>query len=234
MPVSATLTSKPTVFARQRNAQRLAARLAAHPRFECLCQHCGRERDAGIDEVPEWRIWNDRPTTPDQLLIEGALENLVTASTRILHIGVGNSGLGRRFAPRVSTVVGTTLHDEERVFSEGLGIQNYAVVRANKYSSAQMDQIGGRFDFIVDNNPASFACCLFHFACMMIRYAELLRNDGGLLLTAQGGLRWVVPGNDPNWSLGWDDWALLGGILGMPVARVMDSVCSMQRLPPGE
>jgi SAM-dependent methyltransferase/GT2 family glycosyltransferase len=215
---------------RDRDAQLLMARLASHPRFGRLCHHCGREDNPGIDELPEWQIWTNRATTPDQLAIEEQLENLVTPSSSILHIGAGNSSLGRRFAPRVSTVVGTTLHDEERILSEELGIENYAVVRANKYSE-DMDRIAGSFDFIVDNNPSSFACCLFHFSRMMIAYGELLRRDGGLFMTAQQGWGWVVTGNASNWSLGWDDWALLGEILRMPVARVTDFVYSMQRLP---
>jgi hypothetical protein len=215
--------------ARDRDAQLLMARLATHPPFGRLCRHCGREHNL-ICELPEWEIWTNPATTPGQSVIEEQLENLVTASSWILHIGVGNSSLGRRFAPRVWTVVGTTLHDEERTLSKELGIKNYTVVRANKYSG-DMDRIPGHFNFLVDNNPASFACCLFHFCRMMISYVELLSRDGGLFLTAQLGWAWVVTGNDPNWSLGWDDWALLGEILRMPVARVTDSVYSMQRLP---
>jgi hypothetical protein len=226
-----TTTSSESVAAvRDHHAQLLMARLAAHPRFGRLCHDCGRENNPGIDELPEWQIWTNQATTADQLAIEEQLENFVTASSSILHIGAGNSSLGRRFAPRVSTVVGTTLHDEERVLSEGLGIENYAVVCANKYSE-DMDRIAGNFDFIVDNNPSSFACCLFHFSRMMVSYAELLKRDGGLFMTAQRGWGWVVTANDLNWSFGWDDWALLGEILRMPVARVTDMVYSMQRLP---
>lgn len=215
---------------RDRDAQLLMTRLASHPRFGRLCHHCGREHTPGIDELPEWQIWTNRATTPDQIAIEEQLENLVTASSSILHIGVGNSSLGRRFASRISTVVGTTLHDEERVLSEELGLEKYAVVLANKYSE-DMDRIAGNFDFIVDNNPSSFACCLFHFSRMMVAYVDLLRRDGGLFITAQQGWGWVVTGNDPGWSFGWDDWALLGEILRMPVARLTDFVYSMQRLP---
>src|SRR5262249_23922295 len=82
-----------------------------------------------------------------------------------------------------------------------------------------------------DNNPSSFACCLFHFSRMMIAYGDLLKRDGGRFITAQQGLGWVVTGNVPNWSLEWDDWALLGEILRMPVALLTDFVYSMQRLP---
>ena len=215
---------------RDHYARLLMARLSAQPRFGCITQICGKEHDPGIDEAPEWQIWTDRATTGDQLRIEEQLENLVQASSSILHIGAGNSSLGRRFAARVSMVLATTLHEEERIIAEGLGIENYAVVTANKFSE-DMDGIGGHFDFIVDNNPSSFACCLFHFSRMMISYAELLKRDGGLFLTAQPGLSWVCPGNNPNWSLQWDDWEQLGEILRMPVRRVTDFVYSMQCMP---
>jgi len=205
------------------------ARLATYSPFDRLLQNCGKEHDPGIDSTPEWQVWTNRPTTPDQLAIEEQLEHLITASSCVLHVGVGNSSLGRRFAPRVAAVVGTTLHDEERILSENEGIENYAVVRANKYSE-DMDRIAGQFNFVLDNNPATFACCVFHFCRMMIAYLDLLRSEG-VFLTAQPGWGWVVRGNDPNWSFGWNEWALLGEILRMPVSRVTNSVYSMQRSP---
>jgi MoaA/NifB/PqqE/SkfB family radical SAM enzyme len=223
---------EPTSVAAVRDhyARLLMARLTSLPRFASITQICETGHASGIDEAPEWQIWTERPTTGDQLRIEEQLESLIETSSSILHIGAGNSSLGRRFAPRVARVLATTLHDEERTFAEGLGIKNYAVVTANKFSE-DMDRIDGEFDFIVDNNPSSFACCLFHFSRMMISYAELLKKDGGQLLTAQPGLSWVCPGNDRNWSFQWQDWARLGEILGMPARQVTDVVYSMQCLP---
>ena len=58
----------------------------------------------------------------------------------------------------------------------------------NKYS-AELDAVQGPFDVIVDNNPASFACCLRHFEDMLSNYARLLA-DGGLLLTDREGMNW--------------------------------------------
>jgi hypothetical protein len=211
-------------------AQRLMVRLAAAPRFAGVIRICARDRDPGIDEWTEWQIWTHYATTSDQLRIEDQLDHLVEGSSSILHIGAGNSSLGRRFAPRVARVVATTRHDEERTFAEGMSIENYVVLTANKFSD-DMDRIEGQFDFIVDNNPSSFACCIFHFSRMLTAYMELLARNGGLLLTAQPGLGWVCPGNDPRWSLQWDDWALLGEILQMPVRRVTDFVYAMQRIP---
>jgi hypothetical protein len=126
----------------------------------------------------------------------------------------------------VASVLGTTLHDEERVFAEQSSVVNYEVVLANKYSR-EMDGVKGRFDFIVDNNPASFACCLYHFARMMITYQELL-EPGGMILTAEPGLSWRMRGRPAEWILRWADWQRLGQAMGMSVKRLTESVYAMQ------
>ena len=208
----------------------LLKHLAARPRFASLPQHCGDQIHPGRDEVPTWQVWTSRETTPGQLKIEDLLEKVAQPASRILHVGVGNSGLAGRLAPLVSSILGTTLHDRERIFSHRVRLSNYSVLTANKFSE-KMDRINGQFDFIVDNNPSSFCCCLFHFSRMIVAYFNLLARDGGLLLTEKSGLGWVCPGNDPNWSFSWEDWALLGQILGMPVQKMSTHVYSIQRLP---
>src|SRR5262245_46654094 len=91
-------------------ARILLARQAVQPRVACLPQDCGKKHKPGLDDIPTWSIWTHRETTADQLRIEERLAQMVKASSSILHIGIGNSSLGRRFAPRVSMVLGTTLH----------------------------------------------------------------------------------------------------------------------------
>lgn len=191
-----------------------------------VTQNCER-RVPGVDEVPEWQVWVDKGTTPDQRRIEEHLEKVIRPSSRLLHIGAGNSSLGARFSPRVETVVGTTIHDEERVLAESLGLANYSVVVANKYAN-DMDQVSGRYDFIIDNNPASFACCLFHFAKMLVTYVDLL-NDSGILLTAEPGMHWVVTNNDPNWALSLEDWRRIGEIVGLRLEDLGADVYAMRR-----
>jgi hypothetical protein len=215
---------------RDHHARLLMARLAALPRFASVTQTCGREHHPGVDEVPEWQIWTQRATTHGQLLVEEYLESVVHISSYLLHVGAGNSSLGQRLAPKVARVLATTLHDEETTYAEGLRIENYFVVKANKFSK-DMDQINGPFDFICDPNPSSFACCLFHFSRMMISYTELLSKNGGLLLTEKRGLGWSTQPNDPQWALQWEDWAQLGEILRMPVRQVTDRVYSMHCAP---
>ncbi len=216
------------IDAREEGARLLMGRLGENSRFGCLPHNCEADVSPGVHDLPTWRIWTRRATTPGQLRIEDQLENLVNTSSFILHVGAGNSSLGRRFAPRVSGVLGTTISEEERIFSESLGIPKYTVVVSNKFT-VEMDHIEGPFDFIVDSNPSGFACCLFHFSRMMISYAELLRKNGGLLLTDRQGLGWVCDGNHPNWSFGWSEWEKLGEILHMPVQHVTEDIFSMQR-----
>jgi FkbM family methyltransferase len=211
--------------ARTEQARRLMGVLSQLGPLSFVAQVCER-RVPGVDEVPEWQVWTDRGTTSDQRRIEEHLETLIHPSARLLHIGAGNSSLGSRLAPRVEVVLGTTIHDEERLLAESLGLANYSVVVANKYSN-DMDQLSGHYDFIIDNNPASFACCLFHFARMLVTYVDLL-SDGGLLLIAEPGMRWVVTNNDPNWALSLDDWRRVGEIVGMPLEALGASVYAMR------
>jgi hypothetical protein len=206
------------------------AQLAAMPPFNRVSCSCGNDNDPGIDELPKWQNWVGRETTLGQLRIEDQLENFIEPSASILHIGAGNSGLGRRFAPRVSRILGTTIHHEERLFGKQLAIDNYHVVTANKFSK-DMDCIEGNFDFIVDPNPSTYACCVFHFARMMVVYVDLLKRDGGLLLTEQRGLGWAISTNNPKWSLTWDDWSRVGECLRMPTQRLTELVYSMERVP---
>jgi peptidoglycan/xylan/chitin deacetylase (PgdA/CDA1 family) len=95
-----------------------------------------------------------------------------------------------------------------------------------------MTQFDGRFDLIVDNNPASFACCLFHLTRMMACYAELLAENG-MLLAAEPGLRWTV-GDDTSWSLSWDDWVVIAETLSLQPKKLDEFVYCMRRPPAAE
>lgn len=199
------------------------SRLAGAPHW------CGADRNPGVDEVLKWRVWTRRKTTPDQRRIEAHLSGVVAPTSSILHIGVGNSSLARQFAKKVSRIQGTTVHIEERILAEELRLPHYEVVVANKYCS-EMDNIVGPFDFIVDNNPSSFACCLRHFCLMMTHYAQNLGRRGSIL-TAQPGLGWATTNNNPIWSLDWDDWQFLGEALGLHSREFPNSVYALQRFP---
>jgi hypothetical protein len=184
---------------------------------------CASVEDPGIDEIPR-QIWIDKATTPDQERIEDYLVKIIKPQNTILHVGIGNSSLARKLCYKGVVVLGITIHEEELMHANALGICNYLVLLVNKYS-VDMTSINRRFDFIVDNNPSTYACCLYHFCYMFVAYKRLLR-EGGAILTAEPGLGWVVKNGNPNWALRPDDWALIASTLNLSAAQVDDFVYS--------
>jgi hypothetical protein len=166
-----------------------------------------------------------RPTTEDQLRIEDTLEGLLTPSQRILHVGVGNSSLARRFAARSAGIVGITLSDDELRHADALALPGYRVLRANKYSR-DLDAIEGGFHFVVDNNPASFGCCVSHFEDMLSAYARLLHR-GGMLLTDREGMYWCYD-NGPM-RLRFEDLEAIARVHPFHARRITADVFALER-----
>ena len=103
----------------------------------------------------------------------------------------------------------------------------------NKYSpvwvrNSPLNADYGKFHLVIDNNPASYACCLFHFCRMMRSYASVLQ-PGGAMITAEPGLSHVITNGDPEWSLKWDDWAYLVQHLALRPERLTEFVYSMEK-----
>ncbi len=183
----------------------------------------------GIDESEEWRDWSAQYTTPDQLRIEAELERMDIDGARVLHVGVGNSRFAEHFAPRVAAIDGLTIQPPEKQLANTLAIENYRVFLCNKYNPHYpADLPEGGYDFILDNNPSTFACCRRHFGNMLDNYVRLLRRGGGILTDAVG-LGWVVEGADPRWSLSFTDWVRLGVKHGLRAERVTESVFSLEK-----
>src|SRR5271170_1787717 len=160
----------------------LMARLKQPP-FSNVLDFCGTENQIGHSDIPERRVWTHWATTPDQTQIEECLEGMVNRASTIFHVGVGNSSLAGRFARRVSAIHGITISPEEKDLAESLSLPNYTVSVTNKYSR-KIANVHVRFDLVIDNNPASFTCCLFHFCRMMASYFAML-VDGGAIVTAE-------------------------------------------------
>jgi cyclopropane fatty-acyl-phospholipid synthase-like methyltransferase len=162
-------------------------------------------------------------TTADQQRIEEVLDGFeLDPETTILHVGVGNSLLAQRFALSVRRIDGLTVSRQEKRLGDSLRIGNYTIHVLNKHSGMLVTTLGRRYDFVVDNNPASFACCPHHLYRMFDEYSRLLRPNGRIL-TDQIGLAWRV-GDDPSWLLTYDDLEALGGQFGLQAARITDSV----------
>ena len=149
-------------------------------------EDCGSEQP-GVASNEEAIDWTREETTPDQARIEAVLGTMALAGAQLLHVGVGNSRLAQRFASRVRSIDGITVHQNEKTSADLLAIANYTVYVVNKYSREVVSALPHSYDFVIDNNLASFACCKKHFSVMLENYTTVLRSHGRIL-TCQIGM----------------------------------------------
>jgi hypothetical protein len=196
-------------------------------RFPELPYDCGNAIDPGLIDSDHMRDWSRRPTTPDQYRIEAYLDRFDLRSKRILHIGVGNSGLAQRLHRRVKEIVGTTVDEAELEHARALGLPNYAVKLHNKYADGG-EAVNGEFDFIVDNNPVSACCCITHLAAVLDLFAAKLA-EGGQVVTDRHGLHWIAPGVHPRFRFDFDDLAATAALAGLAAWRIDGNVHVLTR-----
>jgi hypothetical protein len=199
-------------------------------RFPELPFDCGNDDDPGIIYSEDLRDWSDKATTPDQTRMERYIDRYDLGQSRVLHIGIGDSGLAQRFHRRVAGIVGTTIDDPEIKVARSLAIPNYSFVLHNKFSGRNAI-VPGRFDFILDNNPTSPCCCVRHLAELFDFYLEKLA-DVGQIVTDRQGLGWVPDGSDFRWSFDFDDLAAAAAIAGLSAFRANRSVYVLSRSVP--
>ncbi len=161
--------------------------------IETEYQRCPVECDA---DTPGLALGDDRQldyperqTTIGQENIEAVLAGKPISAARLLHVGIGNSRLAQRFSAQVQQIDGITMGSEEQLLAKQLELANYTVLLLNKYSQA-LGRLPPGYDFIIDNNIFSYACCKKHFMQMMSSYAALLKPTGELL-TERRGLNWI-------------------------------------------
>src|SRR5215510_16336811 len=130
-------------------------------------EFCGNLEQPWVTRISEAVDWTQQPTTRDQVCIEAALDTMAVTDASILHVGVGNSKFAQRFASRARRLDGLTVHQNEKTQAEALGLPNYSVYVLNKHSPEFIPVITHMYDFIIDNNLASFACCKYHFSVMV-------------------------------------------------------------------
>ena len=191
-------------------------------RFPELRLDCGNLRDPGIIYSEDLRDWSDKATTPDQARMERHIDRYDLQRARILHVGIGNSGLAKRFHGRVGEIVGTTIDEPEMAVARSLSLPNYVFVLHNKYSGRN-EVVPGTFDFILDNNPTSPCCCICHLAGLFEFYAEKLAS-GGQIVTDRVGLGWTPDDTNPRWSFDFDDFAAAGAVAGLAAFRMTKNV----------
>ncbi|HYP28560.1 MAG TPA: hypothetical protein VE262_17750 [Blastocatellia bacterium] len=194
--------------------------------YESCPEVCGRMESPGLAlDMPIWVDHTKDETTVDQARIEAEMDRMDLTGGNILHVGVGNSKFAQRFAGRVNLIDGLTVSRNEKAVADALGIGNYTAYFLNKYSREFVLTIKNKYDFIVDNNMASFACCKYHFYLMMDNYLWSLK-PGGSILTDQQGMDWVI--EDPRWKLTYDDLLALANKFPVRASRLTDTVFSIQ------
>ncbi len=139
--------------------------------------------------------WVKRKTTEDLRNMQKYLSSQDTPLS-IFHVGIGNSSLFGLLGQRTSRFTGITISEDEIAFAReqfpnDVGLK-YDVRLANKYSS-DLVSLGRDFDYIVDNDLSSYACCRHHFFDMLSSYRAMLRQGGAVLL-GFNGLRYFDTG----------------------------------------
>ena len=199
-------------------------------RFPELLLDCGNELDAGIIYSEDLRDWSGKVTTPDQARMERYIDRYDLRGSRILHVGIGNSGFARRFHNRVRDTVGTTIDEPEIRVARALALPNYIAVIHNKYSGEE-EAIEGTFDLILDNNPTSPCCCVRHLSDMVEFYVRKMAPNGQIV-TDRLGLGWVPETSNSRWSFDFDDLAAVAAAAGLKAYRATGSVYVLSRSAP--
>jgi hypothetical protein len=162
--------------------------------------------------------------------MENYIDRYDLRAKRILHIGIGNSGLAARFHERVKEIVGTTIDEPEIRVGRSLTLSNYRVFLHNKFSGESIP-VDGKFDLILDNNPTSSCCCVRHLAVLFEFYDKKLAS-GGQVVTDCEGLAWLLQDSNPRWSFDFEDLAAAGAMLGLSAYRATGTVYVLSRSPP--
>ncbi|MFT4928945.1 MAG: hypothetical protein ACI8WB_005065 [Phenylobacterium sp.] len=203
-----------------------------HPDKHSLNQcpaFCGQLQHPGLAvDFDLYVDFSNRETTADQARIELELEKMVQPQNRVLHVGIGNSQLAEKFAQLGVLVDGITVSETEKTLGEGKNIPDYQIFLSNKYHHSFSQHFAAeRFDYIVDNNLASFTCCQYHFYQMLENYIACLKV-GGKILTDQRGMDWALA--DPGFIMGFEQLSAAVATLPVSVTRLTDMVYAIELL----
>jgi hypothetical protein len=215
-------------------SMRIQARagLRTNTRLDEMPLSCDSHHSVGVNEVEDWRDWTDQETTPDQQRIEDVLaEGGKTTGRAVLHVGIGNSSLARRFHRSAGIIDGITIQEREVEKADCLQLSNYRPMLLSKYHWDLCSILNGAYDFIVDNNPTTFCCCRTHLASMLANYSALLM-PGGVILSDTVGLYWASEPNDARWRVTWDEWQSIGRAYGLEGVRYTEFVVGLRRGTP--
>ncbi|RFB79661.1 hypothetical protein [Methylovirgula sp. 4M-Z18] len=203
-----------------------ACRPAPHPAYRRTVSLCDPLTPKPLYKMEE--DWSGRSTTYGQRRVEAYLRDHSQAGQTVFVTGVGNSLFAQDFADHFAGIDGVTLLPSEKVRADALGIPHYRVRVQNKYQNGLADAFGGAYDYIVDVNLASWACCQTHVAAMMRAYHRMLKS-GGSILTDREGLDWLEKGVDPHWRMDFADLQILAGEFGFTAQSRTDWVYALHK-----
>ncbi len=126
--------------------------------------------------------WTERKVTKDQNAIEEYISSRVTEESKILHVGIGNSNVAKKWPG--SVVDGITVVSGEKTFADSLGLPHYHTRIMDKNDVSALKTLPGKYDYILDNDIAAYSCCKRHFFDMLATYTSMLSPRGEILVGA--------------------------------------------------
>ena len=203
---------------------------AFRPRFDIGAQRldCGREPQVDTHQAAEQRAtwplldYSQCEPTEDQQAINQWLQQAELDGCEVLHIGTGNSSVARLLAGR-ARVTSVTVAAGEWEHGRSLGIADYQVHLLNKHGLEFAERFAARrYDCVLDNNLASFACCQRHLERYFETLAGLL-SERGFVLTHWLGMQWTldlgVDDVEPAWRLDAGKLRAIASAYGLAVER---------------
>tara|TARA_R100000734_G_scaffold2671_1_gene2655 strand:- start:8577 stop:9848 length:1272 start_codon:yes stop_codon:yes gene_type:complete len=124
-------------------------------------------------------------STQDQDDINSWLESRVKNSTKVLHIGTGNSSVATMFSKKIKLIDSVTVVKPEKRNADDLKLQNYQIFILDKYSDS-LGNLPNRYNYILDNNITSYAESLEDVVKVFENYFYLLEKDGSIISHIKG------------------------------------------------
>lgn len=211
---------------------------AGFPRFDIAAKvlDCGREPDIGdydaADARAHWPLldYSSCDESPDQREINDWLRQQDLQGKRLLHIGTGNSSVARQCAAnpsqRTRYITSVTVSPKEKAAADQLQLPDYTTVLANKYGKSFVaSQQGRQYDYVLDNNIASFVCCQRHLERYLQTLVDVLAKDG-VIVTHWLGMQWTlnlgVNDVETVWRMDHDKLETIASTFGLSTEREQD------------
>ncbi len=148
------------------------------------------EKNISINENSNYSCWENKNTTRDEReIIDYLKQNRdILANKKILHVGIGNSELGRVFSQDALLIDGITISVPEKLLSRKYKCYRNVHI-CNKYNLEDMNKIMENYDIIIDQGIKQYSCCIEHFNKLFDLYVKKL-NDKGMIITSKYGMEW--------------------------------------------